>query len=188
MSFLYNIASPFLNLLKRLVHLIEFKKFKDAVHRNPQDHYLRARFAKYCLESYFQAASPSKDVFVVEAVNQFENVVHSEVLDLEVYYLMGKYYQGLDNKKAMEIYKSGIKRYNDFVSKSIEFRHDYVETAFMIALNLLNLEANHADPELEKFFKNIRRTYLKKFLEQKVDFNPEILGNASGEGMRHIIN
>src|SRR5258708_2393695 len=175
MSLLVNFASPFLNFLKRLVHGFEFKKFKDAVRRNPQDHYLRARFAKYCLKNYFQGSSSK--VYVVEAVNQFENIVHSEVLDLEVFYLMGKFYQGQDNKKAMEIYKGGIKRYNDFVSKSVEFRHDYVETAFTIALNLLSLESNVADPELGKFFKNIRRTYLKNFLDSKVDFGQEILGD-----------
>jgi hypothetical protein len=100
------------------------------------------------------------------------------VLDLEVFYLMGKFYQGNDNPKAMEIYRKGIKRYNDFVSKSVEFRHEYVETAFTMALNLLSLEANVADPELERFFKNIRRTYLKHFLEQKVEFAPEGLGDT----------
>ncbi len=178
MSFLASIASPFLNLLKKLVQLVEFKRYKDALRRNPQDHYLRARFAKYCLNSYFQD-STSK-FHVVEAVNQFENIVHSDVLDLEIFYLMGKFYQGQDNQKAMDIYKQGIKRYNDFVTKSLEFRHEHVETAFAIALNLLAMESNHADPELEKFFKTIRRTYLKNFLEHKVDFNPEILGNTSG--------
>src|SRR3990172_6156549 len=121
MGFLLNFTSPFMNFLRRLVHFVEFRKFKDAVRRNPQDHYLRARFAKYCLNHYFQD-STSK-IHMVEAVNQFENIVHSDVLDLEMFYLMGKYYQGLDDKKAREIYKSGIKRYNDFVSKSIEFRH-----------------------------------------------------------------
>jgi len=63
-----------------------------------------------------------------------------------------------------------------------------VEQAFMMAINLLSLEANHADPELEKFFKNVRRTYLKNILDHKVEFNPEILGNAKGEGMKHITN
>jgi len=167
MGILLNAASPFLNLLKDLAHFVEFRKFKDAIRRNPQDHHLRARFTKYCLNHYFKD-SASK-THVVEAVNQFENVVHSEVLDLEVFYLMGKYYQGKDDKKAMEVYRAGIKRYNDFVSKSIEFRHTYVETAFMIAMNLLSLEANNADPELVKFFKNIRRTYLKQFLENKLE-------------------
>lgn len=176
MGFLFNFASPFLNVLKKLVHGLEFRKFKDAVQRNPQDHYLRARFAKYCLKTYFQGSSSK--VHMVEAVNQFENIVHSDVLDLEVFYLMGKYYQGQDNHKASEIYRKGIKRYNDFVSKSVEFRHDYVETAFTIALNLLSLESNVADPELEKFFKNVRRTYLKQFLENKVEFIADPLGDS----------
>lgn len=176
MSLFYDIFSPFLNLLKNIVHGFEFRKFKNAVSRNPQDSYLRARFAKYCLKNYFQGSSSK--IQIVEAVNQFENVVHSEVLDLEVFYLMGKFYQGNDNPKAMEIYRKGIKRYNDFVSKSVEFRHEYVETAFTMALNLLSLESNVADPELERFFKNIRRTYLKHFLEQKVEFAPEGLGDT----------
>jgi len=176
MNLFVNFASPFLNFLRKLVQFVEFRKFKEAVHRNPQDHHLRARFAKYCLKHYFQGSSSK--VHVVEAVNQFENIVHSEVLDLEIYYLMGKYYQGQDNEKAKDIYRKGIQRYNEFVSKSIEFRHDYVETAFMIALNLLSLESNHADSDLQKFFKNLRRTYLKNFLENKVEFTPEILGNT----------
>ena len=175
MSFIVNLISPLLSLLKKLVHGLEFLKFKDAVHRNPHDHYLRARFAKYCLKTYFQGSSSK--VHVVEAVNQFENIVHSEVLDLEVYYLMGKYYQGQNDQKAIEIYEKGIKRYNDFVSKSIDFRHDYVETAFTMAIHLLTLRSNRTDPELEKFFKNIRRTYLKNFLENKVDLNPEGIGD-----------
>ena len=184
MGFLLNVVSPFLNLLKKMIRWAEMRKYQEALRRNPQDHYLRACYAKYCLNSYFQDAASK--VQVVEAVNQFENVVHSEVLDLEVFYLMGKFYQGNDNAKAAEVYKQGIKRYNDFVSKSVDFRHEYVETAFTIALNLLALESNHADPELEKFFKTIRRTYLKNFLDHKVEFNPEMLGNASG--IHPIIN
>ena len=185
MSLLANLASPFLTFLKKLVRLVELKKYKDALRRNPQDTVLRARYAKYCLNTYFQDSSSK--VHVVEAVNQFENIVYSEVLDLEVFYLMGKFYQGNDNKKAIEIYQKGIKRYNDFVTKSVEFRHEHVETAFSIALNLLALESNHADPELEKFFKIVRRTYLKHFLDHKIEFNPEIMGNTS-TGIHPITN
>ena len=179
MGIFLNAASPFLSLFKKLAHIVEFRKFKDAVHRNPQDHHLRARFAKYCLNHYFKD-SPSQ-VHVVEAVNQFENIVHSEVLDLEVYYLMGKYYQGKDDKKARDVYRAGIKRYNEFVAKSVEFRHTYVETGFMIALNLLALESNNADPELVQFFKNIRRTYLKQFLENRTEMNLETKGSSNEE-------
>ncbi|HJT24128.1 MAG TPA: hypothetical protein VJ873_06095 [bacterium] len=178
MNFIASVFSPFLSFLKNLVRVVELRKYKEALRRNPQDHYLRARYAKYCLNSYFQDSSSK--IHVVEAVNQFENIEHSEVLDLEVFYLMGKFYQGKDNKKAIEVYKKGIQRYNEFVTKSVEFRHEHVETAFAIALNLLTLESNHADPELEKFFKTLRRTYLKNFLEHKLDFNPEILGKTPG--------
>jgi hypothetical protein len=180
MSLLMDIASPFLNFLKKLVNGIEFKKFKDAVRRNPNDHYLRARFAKYCLNHYFNH-KPFSKAHVVEAVNQFENIDHTEVLDLEVFYLMGKYFQGQDNQKAIEVYKKGIKRYNDFAAINHDLKHEYVEMAFSIALNLLHLEANRADPELEKFFKTLRRTYLKRFLEEKIEFNPELLGGAHGD-------
>lgn len=181
-----NLASPFLNYLKRLVNGIEFKKFKDAVRRNPNDHLLRVRFAKFCLNHYFNQRGNSKQ-HGIEAVNQFENINHSEVMDLEVYYLMGKYYQGQDNTKAISIYRKGITRYNEFSAKNLDFRHEYVELAFSIALNLLHLENNEADPELEKFFKLIRRTYLKRFFEEKIGFGPEILGGAHGD-VRPIVN
>lgn len=179
MNIIANFISPFLNFFKKLISLAEFKKYKDAIRRNPHDHQLRARFTKYCLNSYFQG-SPSRN-YLIEAVNHFEYIVHSDVLDLEVFYLMGKYYQGQDNNKAVEIYLKGINRYNEAVTKSLQFRHDYVEMAFMIAINLLALEANHPDPELGKFFKNVRRTYLKNFLEHKVEFKTEALDNAMGD-------
>ncbi len=178
MNFIAGIFSPFLSLLKKLVRVVELRKYKEALRRNPQDHYLRARYAKYCLNSYFQDASSK--IHIVEAVNQFENIEHSDVLDLEVFYLMGKYYQGNNNLKAIDIYRKGIRRYNQYVDKSIEFRHEHVETAFAIALNLLALESNNADAELEKFFKNLRRTYLKRFLDHKLEFNSEILNNVPG--------
>ncbi len=177
------IASPFLNILKKLVHGIEFKKFKDAVSRNPNDHYLRARFAKFCLNHYFNHKNTAQ-LHVVEAVNQFENIDHSEVLDLEVFYLMGKYYQDQDNEKAAQVYLKGIKKYNEFAAKNYALRHESVEMAFSIALNLLSLEKNQADPELEKFFKIVRQTYLRKFLNEKVSVKQEILKESNGDVKR----
>jgi hypothetical protein len=170
--------SPFLNVLRHFVNGVEYERFKAAVRRNPNDTYLRARFAKYCLEQYFNHEDTQKATRwrVTEAVNNFENIVHDDVLDLEVFYLMGKYYQGVDNKKAAEVYRRGIRTYNDFVTKSQAFKHEYVEMAFSIALNLLALEPKGADPDLEKFFKTVRKTYLKGFLDQKVEFKPEEIG------------
>ncbi len=172
--------SPFLNVLRHFVNGVEYERFKAAVRRNPNDTYLRAKFAKYCLKQYFnhEDTQTSTRRRVTEAVNAFENIVHNDVLDLEVFYLMGKYYQGVDNKKAAEVYRRGIRTYNEFVIKSQAFKHEYVEMAFSIALNLLALEPHGVDPDLEKFFKTVRKTYLKSFLDQKMDFKPEEVGEA----------
>ena len=91
-----------------------------------------------------------------------------ELRELEIYYLMGKYYQGQNDRKAAEVYLKGIERYNEFSDRDNAMRHEFVEMAFSLALNLLKLENNQAGPELEKFFKIVRHTYLKNFLTERV--------------------
>jgi len=162
-----------LMILKNIAHGFEFKKFKDAVKRNPSDHSLRARFAKFCLNYHFNNQDFSR-LDEIEAVNQFENIDHSEVRDLEIYFLMGKYYLGTNDKKAAEVFLKGIKSYNEFSARDYAMRHEYVEMAFGIALNLLKLENNDTGPELEQFFKIVRHTYLKNFLTEKVAIKKEI--------------
>lgn len=175
--------APFLNFLRHFVNGVEYERFKAAVKRNPSDTYLRVRFAKHCLKQYFNHDQKTVAVkrHAFEAVNSFENIVHNDVADLEVFNLMGKYYQGTDNAKAAEVYRRGIRTYNDLVAKSQAFKHEYVETAFSIALNLLALEPNGVDADLEKFFKTVRKTYLKKFLDQKIEFKPEGVGEGASE-------
>ena len=187
MKLLAYLFAPFVNFIRHFVNTIEFERFKAAVKRNPNDGYLRARFAKYCLKQYFnhEDSAVAARTRVVEAVNQFENIVHTDVLDLEVFYLMGKYFQGPDNKRAVEIYWQGIRTYNEFVTKSQSFKHEYVEMAFSIALNLLALEPNGVDPDLEKFFKTVRKTYLKNFLDQKIEFKTDMMGD-SASGVRPL--
>jgi hypothetical protein len=160
------------NLLKKMLERIEFRHFKDAVRRNPADHGLRVRFAKYCLRHYFnhQAAAQTH---LVEAVNQFENIVHDDVFDLEIYYLMGKYYHGQDNAKARDVYLQGVRKFNDYIVRNPGLKHEYVELAFGIAMNLLALESNHVGPELEQFFKTVRKTYLRRFLDEKISLKAE---------------
>jgi hypothetical protein len=109
----------------------------------------------------------------VEAVNQFENIDHSELLDLEVYYLMGKYYLGQCDEKAAEVFLKGIRKYNEFATRHFALRNEHVETAFNIALSLLKLDHSNAGPDLEKFFKIVRNTYLKHYLTEKVGFGME---------------
>jgi hypothetical protein len=160
-------------ILIKIAHGFEFKKFKDAVKRNPNDHSLRARFAMFCLNYYFSHQTLAR-LDEREAVNQYENIDHSELRELEIYYLMGKYYLGSNDKKAAEVYLKGIKSYNEFAARDYAMRHEYVEMAFSIALNLLKLENNHAGPHLEQFFKIVRHTYLKNFLIEKVMIKRDI--------------
>ncbi len=157
----------FMDIFLKIAHGVEFKKFKDAVKRNPNDHVLRARFAKFCLNHYFSHQGVSR-LDEIEAVKQFESIDHLELRELEIYYLMGKYYLGQDDKMAADVYLKGIKRYNEFSHHDAAMRHEFVEMAFSLALNLLKLENNHAGPELEQFFKIIRHTYLKNFLTERV--------------------
>ena len=157
------------DIFLKIAHRIEFNKFKNAIKQNPNDPFIRARFAKFCLNHYFSHQGVSR-LEAMEAVQQFEKIDQLELKELEIYYLMGKYYQGQDDKKAAEVYLKGIRRYNEFFNQDTATRHEFVEMAFNIALNLLKLENNQAGPELELFFKIVRHTYLKNFLTEKVVF------------------
>jgi hypothetical protein len=160
-------------MVKKITHGFEFNKFKNAIKRNPSDQSLRARFALFCLNHFFSHQAIAQ-LDEREAVSQFETIDHSELRDLEIYYLMGKYYRGQNDEKALSVYRQGIKKYNDFSTRDYAMKHECVEMAFSIALSLLKLEKNHPDPDLEIFFKTIRHTYLKNFLTEKVVFKREI--------------
>jgi hypothetical protein len=119
----------FMDIFLKIAHGFEFKKFKDAVKRNPGDQLLRARFAKFCLNHYFNHQNAS-GLDEKEAVYQFENIDHLELRDLEIYYLMGKYYRGQDDGKAAAVYWQGIKKYNEFSNRDYAMKHECVEMAF----------------------------------------------------------
>jgi hypothetical protein len=170
---LNSFLGPMTNLLKKLLERLEFKNYQDAVKRNPSDHGLRVRFAKYCLRHYF-THQVAAQAHLVEAVNQYETISRNpEVYDLEIFYLMGKYYHGQDNEKAIEVYRQGIRKFNHCIEQNPGLKHEFVELAFGIAMNLLALEANRTDADLEHFFKIVRKTYLKRFLTEKVDVKLE---------------
>jgi hypothetical protein len=176
----------FMDIFFKIAHGIEFKQFKDAVKRNPNDHVLRARFAKFCLNHYFSHQGVSR-LDGIEAVKQFENIDHLELRELEIYYLMGKYYRGQDDEKAAEVYLKGIKRFNEFCGQDYAMRHEFVEMAFSLALNLLKLENNQAGPELEQFFKIVRHTYLKNFLNESMVLK-RVIGWPASASIEQIVN
>lgn len=170
-------SEPMTNLLKKLLERMEFKNFKDAVKRNPADQGLRVRFAKFCLRHYFNHQAVAQE-HLVEAVNQYEGISKDpEIFDLEIFYLMGKYYHGQNNEKAIEVYRQGIRKFNHYIDQNPGLKHEYVEMAFGIAMNLLSLEPNRSDADLDQFFKTVRKTYLKRFLSEKMDM-PENSSSA----------
>jgi hypothetical protein len=90
---------------------------------------------------------------------------------------MGKYYHGQNNEKAIEVYRQGIRKFNHYIDQNPGLKHEYVEMAFGIAMNLLSLEPNRSDADLDQFFKTVRKTYLKRFLSEKMDM-PENSSSA----------
>lgn len=141
---------------KQYAETSEFKNFKKTLRRNPGDHDLRARFTKYCLHHH----SVSQDgPHGAEAAAQFEILNQTDVFDPEIYYLMGKFFQGADKRKARQVYHAGITRFNRYIEKNPGLRNDFMEITLAVALNLLTLQAGPFDQELERFFKCIRKSY-----------------------------
>jgi hypothetical protein len=152
--------------LNNLLERVEFKNFQDAVLQNPIDYGLRVRFAKYCLHNYFNHQAVAQ-THIEEAVKQFESISKSDLFDLEIYFLMGKYYTGQDDQKAIEVYSQGIRKFNDYIKQNPGLKNEYVGHAFGIALNLLSLDPERMDADLEQFFTIVQKTYMRRFLADK---------------------
>lgn len=137
----------------------EYKRFKKALQQNPLDYGLKAQFIKFCLLNRFTKHEVVES-HMAEALALFEKIEHERNFDLQCHYLVGKYYQEERNaRKAYQIYLDAIKYFNQYVVKNPDLKSENVELAYSIALNLMTLQSNPADPELEKCFKNIRKSY-----------------------------
>jgi tetratricopeptide (TPR) repeat protein len=136
----------------------EYKKFQTAVQRNPQDHGLRAQFVKFCLVSHFTLEGIPQ-AHLKEALAHYEEVIRADLFDPQIYYLVGRYYLDKDSLKAQTVYLAGVQHFNQFVEKSPGLKSDYVEMAYAIALNFVTLQYGQIHPDLEKFFKIIRKSY-----------------------------
>lgn len=136
----------------------EYKKFQKALARNPQDHGLRAQFAKFCLVSHFTLEGiPEKHL--ATALSHYEEAVQADNFDLQLYYLVGRYYQDKDDLKAQNVYLDGIRHFNRYVEQNPGLKSDFAEIAYAIALNFVTLQYGQIHPELDKFFKTIRKSY-----------------------------
>ncbi len=137
----------------------EYKRFKTAMERNPNDHGLKTQFINFCLLNRF--TNPKiKENYIDEALALFETLSASDIFDLQCHYLVGKYYQEeKEARKAYGVYQEAIKLFNRSIGQNPNLRSDNAELAYSIALNLLTLQATPADPELQKCFKILRKSY-----------------------------
>ncbi len=96
---------------------------------------------------------------LAEVLDLFEKVIRAENFDLEIHYLVGRHYQGKADSRARRVYLDGLAQFNQNIQKSPFLKSDHMDLAYAIALNLLPLQEGGVDPELEKFFQIVRKSY-----------------------------
>src|SRR5581483_119001 len=136
----------------------KYEKFKNALSRNPDDDALRSEFVKFCLSSHFTLEDTPKP-HLTEALGLYEAAAQSDHYDPSVYYLVGRYWQDKDDLKAQKVYLAGVQHFNRYVEKNPALKSDYVELAYALALNFLTHQYGQIQPDLDKFFKTIRKSY-----------------------------
>lgn len=136
----------------------EYKKYQNALKRNSHDHGLRAQYVKFCLASYF-ALEGIPPTHLKEALDHYEEVTRADHFDPQVYYLVGRYYQDKENFKAQTVYLAGVQHFNRYVEKNPGVKSDFVDVVYAIALNFVTMQFGQIHPDLDKFFKIIRKSY-----------------------------
>jgi hypothetical protein len=137
----------------------EFKRYEKAMERNPADQGLKTQFIKFCLLNRFTWKDIQQE-HITEALRMFEGIQDGDSFDLQCHYLVGKYYQEIqDYRKAYGVYLNAIKRFNQYVGKNPDLKSDNTDQAYSVALNLMSLQSNPIDPEVERCFKIIRKSF-----------------------------
>jgi tetratricopeptide (TPR) repeat protein len=137
----------------------EYKRFKKAMSRNPGDQGLKAQFIKFSLLNRFTNRE-AVEGHMGEILRMFDRISQEEPFDLQCHYLVGKYHQEMgDYRQAYQVYLNALRRFNRYVGKNPDLKSDNVELAYSVALNLMTLQSNPVDPEVERCFKIIRKSF-----------------------------
>ncbi len=137
----------------------DYKKFKEALRRNSHDQGLQAQFVKFSLVSHNALDGGVPEDHLSEALALYEDLSKTDFFDPQIYYLVGRYYQGKDNLKAQNVYLAGVQHFNRYVAKHPALKSDFIDMAYAIALHFVTLQYGQNHPDLEKFFKTIRKSY-----------------------------
>ena len=136
----------------------EHKKFQKALEQNPQDQALRAQFVKFCLYSHFGEEYVPEEHLAV-ALAHYHTAVQADHFDPALNYLIGRYYQDKNDLKAQAVYLEGVRHFNRYIEHNPGLKSDHVEIAYALALNYVTPQYGQTHPDLEQFFKNIRKSY-----------------------------
>ena len=150
----------------------EFNNYKKSLKRNSNDHALLSQFIKFCLKNHF-ILEDMPEAHLNEALELFKKMEQSDYFDPQVFYLVGRYYQGKDDLKAQNAYLSGIRSFNRYIEKNPGLKSDHVELAYALALNFLNFQFGQIHPDLEIFFKTVRKSY--PVLNKRVELENELM-------------
>jgi tetratricopeptide (TPR) repeat protein len=154
------ILTPLTSLLRKGSDFqSELKRYRAALQRNPNDLDLKSDLIKFILLNRFTDSDNAGDN-IQEALKIFESIANAEQFDFQCHYLVGKYYQeAKDIKSAYRVYSRALKRFNAVADKDPNLRAESNEMAYSVALNLMTLQFDPIDPEVEKCFKIIRRSF-----------------------------
>ena len=154
------ILTPLTSLLRKGSDFqSELKRYRAALQRNPNDLDLKSDLIKFILLNRFTDSENAGDN-IQEALKSFESIANAEQFDFQCHYLVGKYYQeAKDIKSAYRVYSRALKRFNAIAEKDLNIRAESNEMAYSVALNLMTLQFDPIDPEVEKCFKIIRRSF-----------------------------
>ncbi|HVZ80431.1 MAG TPA: hypothetical protein VHE12_06455 [bacterium] len=154
------ILTPLTSLLRKGSDFeAELKRYRIALQRNPNDLDLKTDLIKFILLNRFTDPQNVGE-YIQEALRTFETVAGSDLFDFQCHYLVGKYYQEVkDGKNAYRVYLGALKRFNKMSEKDVNLRAEHTELAYSVALNLMTLQHDPVDPEVEKCFKVIRRSF-----------------------------
>jgi tetratricopeptide (TPR) repeat protein len=144
----------------------ERKKFQKALEQNPRDQSLRAQLVKLCLYSHFTGEGVPEE-HLSDALAHYEEAVQADHFDPSLYYLVGRYYQDKNDRKAQAVYLEGVRHFNRYIEQNPGLKGEHVEIAYALALNFVSQQSGQSHPDLEQLFKTIRKSYPlhNKFVE-----------------------
>lgn len=149
----------------------DHQKYKQAVQKNPRDPALKAQFIKFCVGNHFLLKDAPK-VHLTEALSLYKDWTKEDFFDPQVHYMVGRYYQDKDQLKSQNAYLSGIRHFNRQVERNPGSKSEHADLVYALALNFLTMQFGQIHPDLDKFFRTMRKNY--PLLNKRVELENEL--------------